>query len=76
MLVQSRRRHSWVPLDAGVPARVEMDGMGRKDEGLGIGQYVTLYRSGGSKLFTPFHPFLPIGTLIGLSMMMVSCFTL
>ena len=76
MLAQSRRRHSWVPLGAGVSVGVEMDGMGRKDEGLGIGQYVTLYRPGGSKLFTPFHPFLPIGTLIELSMMMMSCFTL
>ena len=76
MLAQSRRRHSWVPLDAGVSVGVEMDGMGRKDEGLGIGQYVTLYRPGGLMLFTPFHPFLPIGTLIELSMMMMSCFTL
>ena len=57
MLAQSRRRHSWVPLDAGVSVGVEMDGMGRKDEGLGIGQYVTLYRPGW---FEAFHPFSPL----------------
>ena len=59
MLAQSRRRHSWVPLDAGVSVGVEMDGMGRKDEGLGIGQYVTLYLQvvrSFSPLFTPFCP--------------------
>ena len=76
MLEPRRRRHSWVPLDAGVLVGVEMDGMGRKDELGHRSEYVALYRPGGSKLFTPFHPFLPIGTLIELSMMMMSCFTL
>ena len=57
MLAQSRRRHSWVPLDAGVSVGVEMDGMGRKDEGLGIGQ---LCDTLSARWFEAFYPFSPL----------------